>query len=453
MIKKLLLLSVIVSQLAVSCTNNDETEITTDATLQEQIADIVKQPYSKLTPAEQKIKLEVEANEMLNQLEKSKTSGAIEAMENLERLLQIDAIDVFGGKNNNKIEDILNTADVYGIYTWNNTNKIWVKTTSKTELQFIFPAKKSQNANNAVFSCKSVASNVKIQIVDTYGNGYYDNATGIYIQIPDVKDSFFLPTSADAVLTIDKVEAATFAQTAKYSTKNESPDDFSYKMTLNDGYAWEINAKKATENTTRASFTYNKKNLIEFNAGSTANIDALLDNDEITSYRGKANGLIKIMENFIIVADMDLATMTTDEAALNKTLIKPNYNSSTYYSEISAYNKALAEGNVNLSNKNIKLILVSKKDGTKIADVIQRSVKGYSFINYSQWVTDKNNSNGGYWSWNSNNSNGTLVQDYDQVYNLKFGDQTEVEMSAYFSAGFEKFEAKFEDFIKAFDRK
>lgn len=458
MIKKLFLVSLVVSQLAVSCTNNDNPENSPEGTLQEQVANIVKQPYSKLTPTEQKVKLEAEANEMLVQLDKSKSSGAIEAIENLERLLEIESVDIFGGKNDNKIENILNTADVYGIYTWNNSKQIWIKTTSTTELQFVFPAKKSQTANNAIFSSKSVASDIKVKIIDTYANWTYNPKTDQYIKTPDINDSFFLPTSADAVLTIDKVQAATFAQTAKYSNGKETPVDFSYKMSVNDGYSWEMSSKKEKENTTKASFTYNGKNLIEFNVGSTAEIDKLIDNDAITSYRGKANGLIKIMDNFIIVADMDLATEAADEAALEKNYPYPidsnNYNDpkanyKAYYTGLNNYYQKNSEGTVANFNKNIKLILVSKKDGTKIADVVQRTEKEDSYtFNLPVW-----NSKDKYWEFWAQSGEAFTQQYYDEVFYLKFNDNTEVAMSAYFSKGFEKLETKFEDFIKAFNRK
>ena len=124
MIKKTLLFSVIISQLIVSCSSNDEPTNAPEGSLTEQIANIIKQPYSKLTPAEQKVKLEAEANVMLVQMDKSKTSGAIEAIQNLEKLLNIDGVDVFGGKNGNEIAEILNVSDVYGIYTWDNSKQI-----------------------------------------------------------------------------------------------------------------------------------------------------------------------------------------------------------------------------------------------------------------------------------------------------------------------------------------
>ena len=140
MIKKIIFFSVIISQLTISCSNNDEPANLPEESLSEQIANITKQPYSKLTPSEQKVKLEAEANDMLVQMDKSKTSGAIEAIQNLGNLLSINSVDIFNGKNDNQIEDILNVSGVYGIYTWNNSKQIWIKTTSTTELQFIFPA-------------------------------------------------------------------------------------------------------------------------------------------------------------------------------------------------------------------------------------------------------------------------------------------------------------------------
>lgn len=450
--KKIILLAVIVSQLVISCSKDNSTDDPTTQDLTDQIAAIIKQPYSKLTPSEQKVKLEAEANTMLVQMDKSKTSGAIEAMQNLENLLSIGSIDIFSGKNDNQIEDILNVSGVYAIYTWNNSKQDWIKTSSTSELKFVFPAKKTLTTNNASFSSKSTSSNIKVKIEDTYGNWVYDPNTGNYFQTPSINDYFYLPTSVDATLTIDNAQAATFVANAKYTGTIEAPDEASYKMVLNDGYTFEISGgKKATANFAKSAFTYNGKNLISFNSGSTADIDALIEDDNLTQYRGKANGLVQIMDNFIILADMDIAGLTSDEAALEKTLIYPDYNSKTYFTDLNTYNLKESDGYVVAYNKNVKLMLVSKKDGTKIADVIQHSEKGYSYSNYSKWVVSNNYPPyGGYWDYDPNG--GAIVQYYDTVLYLKFNDNTEVEMSAYFSTGFDTLETKFEDFLKAFER-
>jgi hypothetical protein len=458
MIKKFLLLSVVASQLMISCSSEDnpnettpEAKPETEQTLQEQIAALLKQPYSSLTPAQQKTKLEAEANEMLVQLDKTKSSGAIEALENLNNLLQVSKVDIFNGKNDNKVEDILQISGVYGIYTWNNTTKTWVKTASSTELKFVFPAKKSQTANNAVFSAKSVSSDIKVKYTDYNGNWSYDDKTNTWVLSNHVNDYFFLPTSSDAVLTIDGTQSATFVQTAKYANGKEVPTDFAYKMVLNDGYTWEMSGAKAAQNTAKATLTYNGKTIVDFNAGSNAEVDKLLDNDKLVQYRGKANGVFQLLDNFIIVADMDLATAAADDAALEKSLPYASYGTKTYYTDYNTYNKKSAEGSAANFNKNTKLILVSKKDGTKIADIVQRAEIEYSYDNYYKWVVS-NNENGGFWQFDQTAPSQKV--DYYYVVNyLRFNDKTEVEMGVYFSEGFDKLQTKFEDFLAAFNRK
>jgi hypothetical protein len=100
----------------------------------------------------------------------------------------------------------------------------------------------------------------------------------------------------------------------------------------------------------------------------------------------------------------------------------------------------------------MKLILVSKKDGTKIADVVYRSEKEYSYnTELPVWVKDKYYTAGGYWTNNGTGATIT-VQYYEEVLYLKFNDNTEVSMSSYFSTGFDDLETKFENFLKAFER-
>ncbi|AYN06352.1 hypothetical protein [Flavobacterium sp. 140616W15] len=464
MIKKIIMASVIISQLAISCSNNDDepaNEPTTttpkEETLQEQIARISKLPYSSLTPADQKVKLEVEANEMLLQMEKTKTSGAIEAIQNLRSLLSLSPTDIFGGKNGNEAEDILKVADVYGIYTWNDAEKIWTKAPSSTDLKFVFPAKTNGKENNATFSAKSVSSDIKVELTDTYGSWSYDPINEEYVQSPTINDYYFLPTSANATLTIGGAQAATIISNAKYSNGSISPDQASYKMVLNDGYTLEISGnKKATDNTTKGSFTYNGKNLVEFTAGSTADIDGLLKEEPLAQYKGKANGLAKIMDNFIIIADMDLATEAADNATLEKTrpadleYNNPNNNYKAYFTALNAYEKKYSEGSAANFNKNMKLILVSKKDGTKIADIIQQSEKRGADYVFKLPVWDSQYK---YWSW-GNDEGESFSQPYlEEIYYLRFNDKTEVEMSVYFSKDFEKLETKFNDFVKSFTDK
>ena len=421
--KKIIVLSMIICQLVLSCSSDGSSD-NLDG-LSSDIDAILAQPYSKLSSAEQKVKLEAEANSMLVQMDKSKTSGAIEAIQNLGNLLSIGNVDIFNGKNDNKIEDILNVSGVYGIYSWNNSTQNWFKTASTTELKFVFPAKINGTTNNASLSSKSTSSNIKVKIEDSYN---YNWQTGVSTTI---NDSFYLPTSVDATLSIGNSQVATFAANAKYTGTVEAPDESSFKMVLTDGYTFEISGgKKATSNTAKSSFTYNGKNLISFNAGSTADIDALINDDQLIQYRGKANGLFQIMDNFMIVANMDIATLASDEDASSRNNPYPNYstNISTYLSNLNTYYKTESNDAVASFNKNIKMALVSKIDGAKIADIIERSEKDYAYY-----------------------SNGILVQKYSEVPYLRFGDQSESEMESYF-LGFSSFKTNVENYLKAFER-
>jgi hypothetical protein len=435
MIKKLFLLSVIVSQLTISCSSDDNSS--SEENVNAQIEKILKQPYSTLTPSEQKLKLEAEANEMLVQLDKSKSTGASDALENLERLLSINSIDLFNGKNSNEVEDVLKVSGAYGIYTWNSSQNKWIKTASTSELKFVFPAKESQTTNNANLSVKSVSSDIKTDFPDSY-----DPETG-----EPVNDSYYLPKSADAVLTIDGNQAATIATSAKYS-KEGLPQENSYKITFNDGYAWEMGGKTGSKITSsNASLSYKEKNLIKFYAGTTAEIDALMTDSELAEYKGTANGLVQIMDNFVVVSDTDLENSAIDDAKLDDIKFPFDFGSKDYYTDRTAYNLKKSQTKAANFNKNTKAILASKKDGTKIADVIMRSEESEPYYPYETWIVDANHSKGGYWE-NDYNSQ-VVIKSYKEVYYLKFSDNTEVAMSVYFSEGFENLNTKFQDFFNS----
>jgi len=70
--KKIIVLLMIICQFVLSCSSEDSSN-NLDG-LSSDIDAILAKPYSKLNPAEQKVKLEAEANAMLVQMDKSKTS-------------------------------------------------------------------------------------------------------------------------------------------------------------------------------------------------------------------------------------------------------------------------------------------------------------------------------------------------------------------------------------------
>lgn len=410
MIRKIILASLIVSQFTISCSKDDET---TDDNLSEQINNLMNLPYSSLTPEQQKAKLETEANQMLTQLDATKNSVSIDALDNLSTLLEISPIDALEGTDTTNPQALLNVTET-GVYTWDSAKQIWAKTDSGSELKFVFPSGDAKSANNSSFTSKNT------------------------------------PTGSNAALTINNTETATFTQTVKYSPGKETPDELGYKMTIKDGYAWEVSSKNGAESSGKAAFTYKGKNLLEFNSGGTDKIDALLD-PELGEYKGKANGYIKIMDNFAIVSQTDFAAAAIDDANLEKSLpAELDYENKDYFKNLNDRNLKESQGAAANFNKNTKAVLVSVKDGTKIADVVQHSEKdeSSSYTTQQKWVVDNTDPNGGYWDWDPNASQ--PVNYYQEVNYLKFKDGTEVAMSAYFGEVFDTMENKFNDFLDGF---
>ena len=398
--KKIIVLSMIICQLAVSCSSGSDGSNAID----NEIASLLQKPYSSLTTDQQKVKLEDEANSMLLLMENSKSSTALDAIENFGRLLSISEPSMpMARKAARTIQEILNISDFYGVFTWNPSQENWTFSPSTTELKFIFPASASSTTNNAELTAQSISSGVKVVI---------DTQTG---------DQLNLPSSVNAILKIGGVQVGAYEANAVYSNDNPTPVEVGYKLTLN-GYVWENYAKRTTPISVKSSFSYNGKNLIDFNVGSTADIDKLMEGSELTQYLGKANCLISLMDNFVMMADMNIEGLANDQSALYINTPEPDYNNST---AVSAYNKTISEGEANAFNKNVKMALVSKKDGTKLADVVLRSVRGD--INYYD------------------------EQEYNTNLYLRFGDNTEVAMDVYFSDGFDTLAAKFQEFINSFN--
>ena len=452
MFKKIILFSAFIALTTISCSKDEPVvEPVKDNSIEAQIAAISALPYSALTTADQKIKLETDANQLLTELNQLSSSSAIDALQNLERLIKINRID-FIVNDSNGVQDLLSVSGAYGIYTWNNIMQVWIKTPSTTELKFIFPAKKTQTVNNTVLSSVAMSSNVKIQLTDTRERRQYqyNPVTGIgsYVLLsPAVYDEFYLPSSVNATLKIDNVDAATITSTAVYSGNKQAPDDSNFKVILNDGYLWDFVGKKGTPNAISNKLSYNGKSLLDFTTNSTANIDQILANNNQPSYIGKANTLIKLMDNFIIVGQNDFETLANDQDVFESSLVRPNYNSSTYYANINAYKNAYSAASVVAYNKNIKMALVSSKDGTKIADIIQKSVIGNTYTNNVVWSS----AFGGYWQYSSNPADVKIVQNYDEVLYLRFKDNTDVAFDVYFSSGFSNLETRFQNFINSFN--
>ncbi len=417
------------------------------------LAKVLEYPYSALNPEEQKVKLENESMAFLDFGNALKTSGAIEALQNLGRLLDEDSPEIVEGKEVKSVKETVEYADVYGIFTWDNKEKVWKKTASNSELKFVFPAKKSATSNNAVFSVKAVSSGISVtQPYEEYeGNGKYT----------EYETTYYLPKSTTGILTIDNNEAAKVELTAEYKDNKQVPVKSEYKITTNDGYVFMGELDKATENKVAMKLTYKDNVMFEAMGKSGIKVDQILDlleDDADINYSlyNKANAYMKLMDNLVLVYEIDIENYVKESQA-----IKDDYNAKwdalysdweayeknrNRYTAIQQYEKEESDKLAEVLNKYMTIVLASTTDGSKIADVIVKSEVDGPYTDPYYWDSKTG-------SWQDDYR--IFTKKYDYYHHnqyLKFKDNTLVEMSTYFSEGFNKIETKWEDFVKAFNR-
>jgi len=414
--------------------DNLETGTVTDIDLDK----VMKYPYSKLTPESQKVKLEQESIAFLEMCNALKTSLAVKTLQYLNDLLEQDSPDIYLWKEVSDVKDVFEFANVYGVYTWDNSK--WEKTTSTTELKFVFPANEESNSN-AILSVN--AENSGIEYTEKYD---------------DFEEVYYLPKSAIGILTVDNEEVARIELAAEYKDK-EIPVKTEYKMTTSDGYMYWCKLEKGTKSRIETQLTYKDDIMMEALFLTGAKIDDFVDNgfeDKIKfDLLDKANGYMKLMDNLVLVYQVDMENLAHEidkiEAdydqkmdALNKYGEAWEKNRNRYVLE-GLYRKERSDKIALATNKYVKAALSSITEDYKIADLIGKSEKDDEYWDYYFWDASQ--------GWIENGVNYTKKIDYYTINPyLKFNDNTLVEASAYFSEGFKDFELKWEDFVNAFDR-
>ena len=382
----------------------------------EDMDEFLNYPYSELTSDQQKVKLEQESIDLLNELQAANSLKMIDAFEYFFDLLDWDTPDIDDpwqeGNSQNAEQWIFDVTNLYGVFTWNSSRKEWTQSNSTSELKFVFPSSSKSQSNNASLSLKGTNSSANIT---WKWEDYWD----------EYEDIYKLPGSVSGILTVDNKETAKIEASAEYqkmdkieidedeTIEGSSPVKTNFKITTEEGYTYqyEIDGKgKSTKLETQLS--RDNKILIEALYQMDIDIKSLIDDasedvDNIFDLDSdvKANGYMKLMDNLMLVYAIDAANLAEEIDRID----------SRYYSYTKQYNdemeKALAQY--------MKVSLVSTKDGYKIADLIPKSERddyGDYFLN---------------------------------LY-LRFNDNTLVEAEAYFSSGFGKLESKWEDFVDAF---
>ena len=444
---------------------------------------IMALPYSELEPEEQKVKLERETINFLNELQAVSSLKAIDAFENFIDLLEDDEPKIDEPKSEKSgIWEVYNidASLAYGVFTWNNSTRKWTKSDSKSELKFVFPAASNSSSNNASVTLSSNKSNSTLMIEDSYTDTEYsedDRHSRVNIN---------LPGSISGILSIDNKEIAKVefvADYVKYSkpiiyediedwgvdgeekwtttVEGSYPVVTKLRITTNEGYVlWysldgsgrdsklEMLLSKGDKTLLESVFAFDMdfKSLID--AGSD-DIEDLLDLSKLN-----ASGYMKLMDSLAIVYQIDAANLAREIDRIESAYNEPNSNSEDYYEKLGPIQKKYIDDMVAAINQYVTASLVSLEDGFIIAELVTRS-EFEPYENSDYW-------SGNYWEccWKWDD----VLQEYIEVeptfkYNryepvvyLRFNDNTLVEAETYFGSGFDGLEKKWEDFVDAFDR-
>ena len=385
------------------------------------IEKIMNSPYSTLKPEEQKVKLENQSIDFLNELKTVSSLQAIDAFEYFFKLLDIDVPEIDDpfkeGNAKSRIQLIFDLTNTYGVYTWDAKEKEWTKTNSNSELKLVFPSSSKSTSNNASLSLNVKNSDATITWIyeDYWDNDIYENI-------------FLLPNYFSGILTVDNKQIAKVEVGAEYEKMNmfeidgETVEGYypvktQLKITTYEGFVY-WHSVDGTGNDSRIEMQLSKGEKILTETLFAMDIDFKKIVNEATNGvenlleldKANVNGYMKLMEDLVIIYQIDVANLANE---IDR--IESQYDSNTeqYCDQIAA---ALA--------KYSKVILASIEDNHKIADLTYKTKEDCDW-----WGCDY----------------------YISTY-LKFGDGTEVEAEAYFSDGFSKLESTWKDFVKAFER-
>jgi hypothetical protein len=187
-----------------------------------------------------------------------------------------------------------------GIYTWNKTTQLWVKTASTDKIEFDFPSTKTGTTNNA----KIVVTYAGIPGISIIANYHGD-----------------MPSKFNITLTVNDSKVAEYDLTASYNSDG-TPASIVYFIAL---YPFKFEVS-LTYNTTSASlkysFTDNSKIIVECYAGVNGKLDkTTIQNAQTSGAKpedivNNANAYFQVL-NIKLAGQVDYKTLAADLKTIN----------------------------------------------------------------------------------------------------------------------------------------
>jgi len=461
-------------------------------------------PYSKLTPAQQKAKLENETIDLLNAFKAVSDLQAIDVLDNFADLIDRHsppdlAIDRISATN--PAQTIVQVSHAYGIYTWsssaNQNRGGWTRSNNNSELRFVFPASGRTGTNNATLTLQ--ATGTGITITDIWWEGYWDYDKDEFIKEERYEEVVHLPTNATGTLSVGTTKVAEIVASVRYKSQTFDYEDFKatgypesseLKITNPEGYEYSYKVSgTGKEVEVETLLNHNAKKLIEaaFKADIGLSevfdkIDDVEDFDDLQNVYGKVKtfGYLKMMDNLVVAYQVNDLAGYIDEGANSWEDDYYGWYQSNYFSKQDEDEKKWAENAEKAFNKHMIVSLASPEDGFKIADIVAKAERAgeyrdrvrfltwneywtkywrNQYSNYNEWAREYAILHGwnslpgqGRWDWDSTYPEVKLYDYWDVKFYLKFNDNTLVEAETYFSSGFGKLMDSWEDFVDAFNR-
>jgi hypothetical protein len=370
--------------------------------------------YSNLTTEQNKQNMEVAGIDFLNEVNSLPDEQFVDVLDYFSELdfdgVQLknsaiqDLLKINSYSGSKNINGIISTAtssssidklsNYFGVYTWRRSTSEWIKTSSTSKLEFIFPANALSLTNNAVLT-------FTYQIANTY------TIDGNQVE---------LPKSTSVILKMNNSELLKMTSDHEYKT-DATPTKANVNLMLG---AFNMNFIFRNDGTTATtSFTFNKgtKALIAFNVNANGNLsryayDNSLDPEEVVK---NANATLEIM-GYKFAGMVDFKTLSNEIDLINTTNVE-----------------TAIKMEANLWNKYSEFVVVDKTSNSIVAKVEFEGISELECYTYYNPSLRRN-----------------VQQCYTNTYIdplLVFNDGSKQNFDLFSDSGFSSLISKFEDFI------
>lgn len=403
-----------------SCSSSDKEDVTDPK-------ELLNYPYSKLSVADQKIKLAAEGEATMKQLEALPNEKSVKLLESFNEISE-GLFSLLGDTPETyALKAVTKLSKYYGEYEWDATNEEWNKTKNNVtnKLVAIFPSSKASKTNDGKMEITATASTVEI-------NGH---------EIPSgVVAKLFASNKQEGEITATStgINESSYVETADVIAALGA-----YKLVL------DID-KKGNKNQAKVEFTKGSDLIINADADLDAVITAeMLSKDDVSTVKD-ANVVAKIAKNLAAAGYVDgkslLPELDRIEQAQDELYNKYPWNSGKL-KELEEEYLALEKERIEVLNKYSNLALVSTSETYKIAKItFALEVQKYERTGYT-YDLDKD----GYPIWETEKTYKYTSYETDDKVILNFNDETKVDADVFFGTGFSKIIAMWDNFISQFN--